>query len=89
MTDLAAQFAGTQKVIEKHRFDVGSLHDYMSDHVVNFSGDITLSQFKGGQSNPTYSIDAGGKAYVLRRKPPGELLPLLMQWTGNFGLLVP
>jgi len=75
MTDLEAQFAGTQDVIEKHRFDVGNLHDYMSAHVADFSGDITLSQFKGGQSNPTYRIDAGGKSYVLRRKPPGELLP--------------
>ena len=60
MTDLEAQFAGTQDVIEKHSFDVGNLRDYMSAHVADFSGDITLSQFKGGQSNPTYRIDAGG-----------------------------
>ena len=75
MTDLASQFAGTQDVLEKHRFNVGNLQDYMFRHVDGFSGDITLSQFKGGQSNPTYRIDAGGQAYVLRRKPPGELLP--------------
>jgi len=75
MTDLEAQFAGTQDVLEKHRFNVGNLQDYMSAHVDSFSGDIALSQFKGGQSNPTYRIDAGGQTYVLRRKPPGELLP--------------
>ena len=75
MTDLASQFAGTQDVLEKHRFNVGNLQDYMSRHVDGFSGDITLSQFKGGQSNPTYRIDADGQVFVLRRKPPGELLP--------------
>ena len=75
MTDLASQFAGTQDVLEKHRFNVGNLQDYMSRHVDGFSGDITLSQFKGGQSHPTYRIDAGGQVFVLRRKPPGDLLP--------------
>jgi len=75
MTDLASQFAGTQDVLEKHRFNVGNLQDYMSRHVDGFSGDITLSQFKGGQSNPTYRIDANGQVFVLRRKPPGDLLP--------------
>ena len=75
MTDLASQFAGTQDVLEKHRFNVGNLQDYMSRHVDGFSGDITLSQFKGGQSNPTYRIDADGQVFVLRRKPPGDLLP--------------
>ena len=75
MTDLESQFAGTQDVLEKHRFNVGNLQDYMSAHVDGFSGDTTLSQFKGGQSNPTYRIDAGGQVFVLRRKPPGELLP--------------
>jgi len=75
MTDLASQFAGTQDVLEKHRFNVGNLQDYMFRHVDGFSGDITLSQFKGGQSNPTYRIDADGQVFVLRRKPPGELLP--------------
>ena len=75
MTDLASQFAGTQDVLEKHRFNVGNLQDYMFRHVDGFSGDIALSQFKGGQSNPTYRIDADGQVFVLRRKPPGDLLP--------------
>ena len=75
MTDLETQFAGTQEVLEQHRFDTGNLRDYMAGNVEGFSGDIELRQFKGGQSNPTYRIDAGGRSYVLRRKPPGELLP--------------
>ena len=75
MSDLQAQFAGTQDVLEQHRFDIERLQSYMEAHVEGFSGAIALSQFKGGQSNPTYRIDAGGRSYVLRRKPPGNLLP--------------
>lgn len=75
MTDLQSQFAGTQDVLEQHRFDIARLQSYMEAHVEGFSGNIELSQFKGGQSNPTYRIDAGGQSYVLRRKPPGVLLP--------------
>jgi aminoglycoside phosphotransferase (APT) family kinase protein len=40
-----------------------------------FRGPLQVEQFKGGQSNPTYRITAGGKRYALRRKPPGKLLP--------------
>ena len=40
-----------------------------------FAGPITLSQFKGGQSNPTYLVETPARRYVLRRKPPGKLLP--------------
>ncbi|MFM6272522.1 MAG: phosphotransferase [Hyphomicrobiales bacterium] len=36
---------------------------------------MSVTQFKGGQSNPTYLIEADDKSYVLRRKPPGNLLP--------------
>ena len=75
VTDLNDQFAGTQDVLAQHTFDIDRLQGYMEQHVDGFSGTISLSQFKGGQSNPTYRIDAGGQSYVLRRKPPGELLP--------------
>jgi aminoglycoside phosphotransferase (APT) family kinase protein len=48
----------------------------MADHVDGFSGPLTVSQFKGGQSNPTYRLDTpSGRSFVLRRKPPGKLLP--------------
>jgi aminoglycoside phosphotransferase (APT) family kinase protein len=43
--------------------------------VLDFSGNLVVEQFKGGQSNPTYRLSAGGTRYVLRRKPPGKLLP--------------
>jgi aminoglycoside phosphotransferase (APT) family kinase protein len=62
-------------VREAHRFDVASLERYLTDHVQGFSGPLAVRQFVGGQSNPTYYLTAGGQAYVLRRKPPGKLLP--------------
>jgi aminoglycoside phosphotransferase (APT) family kinase protein len=61
-------------VLEAHRFDVGQLEEYMSSHVESFRGLLTVSQFKGGQSNPTYLLEAESGRYVLRRKPPGTLL---------------
>jgi aminoglycoside phosphotransferase (APT) family kinase protein len=69
------QFVGTTQVAERHRFDTASLERYMREHVEGFSGSLEVEQFKGGQSNPTFRLTAGGKRYVLRRKPPGKLLP--------------
>jgi aminoglycoside phosphotransferase (APT) family kinase protein len=68
-------YLGTRPVAEAHRFDVAALERYMREHVEGFSGALTVEQFKGGQSNPTYRLSAGGKSYVMRRKPPGKLLP--------------
>lgn len=48
---------------------------YLEAHVDGFRGPLTATKFKGGQSNPTYRIDAASGTYVLRRKPPGPLLP--------------
>lgn len=47
---------------------------YLQQHVVGFRGPLTWSKFVGGQSNPTYLIEAASGRYVLRRKPPGQLL---------------
>jgi aminoglycoside phosphotransferase (APT) family kinase protein len=47
----------------------------MREHVEGFSGTLAVEQFKGGQSNPTFKLSAGGKSYVMRRKPQGKLLP--------------
>jgi aminoglycoside phosphotransferase (APT) family kinase protein len=66
---------GTRPVGDRLRFDEDALERWMEKHVQGFSGPIEVSQFKGGQSNPTYRIDARSGAYVLRRKPPGMLLP--------------
>ena len=67
--------AQTAEVREAHRFDTAALERYMRAHVEGFSGTLEVRQFRGGQSNPTYYLSAGGREYVLRRKPPGKLLP--------------
>jgi aminoglycoside phosphotransferase (APT) family kinase protein len=70
------QFIGTKPVEERHRFDVDALQKYLKDRIDGLRGPLQVEQFKGGQSNPTYRIaGADGKEYVLRRKPPGKLLP--------------
>mgnify|MGYP003649529445 CR=1 FL=1 len=66
--------SGTIPVLERHQFDVKALEAFMVANVAGFQGELTVEEFAGGQSNPTYSLKAGGKQYVLRRKPPGELL---------------
>lgn len=69
------QFIGTMPVQERHRFDVAALARYMQSNVAGFSGPLQVEQFKGGQSNPTFLLKTPGHRYVLRRKPPGKLLP--------------
>ena len=66
---------GTREIAERLRFDEAALAGWMQEHVEGFRGPLTVSQFKGGQSNPTYRLDSAGRSYVLRRKPPGKLLP--------------
>ena len=66
---------GTREVAERLRFDEHALSRWMAEHVAGFRGPLTVRQFKGGQSNPTYRLDSPSGAYVLRRKPPGKLLP--------------
>lgn len=68
-------FSGTKPVEERHRFDEARLDEWMRANVENYRGPLTVSQFKGGQSNPTYRLDTPDRAYVLRRKPFGKLLP--------------
>lgn len=72
---MSSDFTGTGAVREAHRFDTRRLAQYMREHVQDFQGDLEVEQFKGGQSNPTFLIRAGDKRYVMRRKPPGKLLP--------------
>lgn len=73
--DRQNEFSGTRDVADQHRFDESRLADYMRAHIDGFEGPIEVSQFKGGQSNPTYRITAPSGRYVMRRKPPGKLLP--------------
>jgi aminoglycoside phosphotransferase (APT) family kinase protein len=65
---------GTTAVREGFAFDEAALADWMRHHVDGFAGPMQVTQFKGGQSNPTYRLNTPGKSYVLRRKPPGALL---------------
>jgi len=67
--------SGTRDVSERLRFDEAGLARWMAANVAEFAGPVSVSQFKGGQSNPTYKLETPGAAYVLRRKPPGKLLP--------------
>ena len=75
MMDRTEANTGTREVSERLRFDVAGLEEWMADHVPGFSGPVSVSQFKGGQSNPTYRLVSPSGRYVLRRKPPGKLLP--------------
>ena len=56
-------------------FDVEALSAYLGRHLDGFEGSPQVRQFPGGQSNPTYLLTTPGRRYVLRRKPPGDLLP--------------
>ena len=69
------QFTGTRPVADAHRFDEAALLRYLREHIDGFGPDLAVEMFKGGQSNPTFLLKSGGRRYVLRRKPPGVLLP--------------
>jgi aminoglycoside phosphotransferase (APT) family kinase protein len=75
MIDAQAQFSGTRPVAPQHAFDTGALQAWMRAHVPGFEGSLQVEQFKGGQSNLTFRLSAGGRRYVMRRKPAGTLLP--------------
>jgi aminoglycoside phosphotransferase (APT) family kinase protein len=66
---------GTKEVAESHRFDESRLAAWMQANVEGYAGPLEVRQFKGGQSNPTYQLVTPTKKYVMRRKPPGKLLP--------------
>ena len=73
--DRQATFSGTKEVADALRFDAARLTAYLAQHLPDIGGPLTVRQFKGGQSNPTYLIEAPARKLVLRRKPPGKLLP--------------
>ncbi len=63
-------------VTKAHRFDARRLAGYLRARGLSeFAGGVTALQYQGGQSNPTYRLEAGGRYFVLRKKPPGDLLP--------------
>jgi len=71
----AAANPGATLVAAVHPIDTVALAGWLRTHVAPFSGEVVVEQFQGGQSNPTYRVTAGDRRYVLRRKPPGPLLP--------------
>ncbi len=73
--DRQEAYSGTKEVIEAHRFDVKRLEAYLAERIEGFQTPLEVRQFKGGQSNPTYQLITPNRKYVLRRKPPGKLLP--------------
>lgn len=74
-SDRQQVFSGTKDVAERYRFDVARLEAYLAERIDGFQPPLTVRQFKGGQSNPTYQLITPNRNYVLRRKPPGKLLP--------------
>ena len=76
MSSEAPSFA--QAVREQHRFDEAKLEAYLQREIPDFGPDMSVLQFQGGASNPTFLITTGSgetqKRYVLRKKPPGQLL---------------
>jgi aminoglycoside phosphotransferase (APT) family kinase protein len=71
------RFVGTMPVQERHRFDAAALERWLRGCIDGFSGPLAVEQFRGGQSNPTYLLSAGGRRCVLRAKPgpAAKLLP--------------
>jgi len=73
--DRQQAFSGTKEVAGALTLDTARLAHYLAAQVPGFAGPLTVRQFKGGQSNPTYLLETPARSYVLRRKPPGRLLP--------------
>jgi aminoglycoside phosphotransferase (APT) family kinase protein len=74
-------------VREAHRFDENALNEYLKNNLEGYAGPLKVQQFEGGQSNPTFLLIAGGKEYVMRKKPPGKLLPSAHQVDREFRVM--
>ena len=68
-------FSGICDTPDHLKIDERALEAFMAAHVEGFTRPLSVDKFRGGQSNPTYLITTPSKKYVLRRKPPGTLLP--------------
>src|SRR5688500_10560881 len=71
------QFVGTKPLSEGHAFDVAALERWLSDRMAGFAGPLTVEQFKGGQSNPTFRLTTPGGPCVMRAKL-GSVAKLLL-----------
>ena len=77
LPDAMEQFTGTRPPSASHALDVASLERWLGGHMPGYAGPLQVSQFKGGQSNPTYLLNTPSAAYVMRTKPGpvARLLP--------------
>ena len=73
--DRQSTFSGTKEVAGVLAIDAARLETFLASLLPDFSGPLRVQQFKGGQSNPTYLLETPARRFVLRRKPPGKLLP--------------
>ena len=73
---MSADAVGTTAVQERHRFDAARLEAFLTGRIEGFRGPLTVEQFKGGQSNPTYLLDTPTARYVLRAQAPGQAAAL-------------
>ena len=85
-------------VRENHRFDAARLEAWLAAHIGDFAGPLKIDQFNRGASNPTFLLTTPTARYVLRKKPPGVLLPSahqidrdyrIMSTLGSLGFPVP
>jgi len=74
MSSAGAPNVGTSPIRSGYGFDEGALAQWLEANVPDYRGPLTVEQFNGGQSNPTYKLITPARSYVLRRKPPGALL---------------
>ena len=72
---------------ESHRFDVDRLDSWLADRLDGFGCGVRVRQYEGGQSNPTYLIESASRRVVLRKKPPGLLLPTAHQVEREYRIL--
>jgi aminoglycoside phosphotransferase (APT) family kinase protein len=75
IVDSEELFSGTKAVELRYQLNEVALAAWLTNNVTGYKGPLTIAQFRGGQSNPTYKLITPRTSYVLRRKPPGTLLP--------------
>ena len=75
------------EVRESHRFDVERLGAWLAERLDGFGGDLRVRQYEGGQSNPTFLVESAARQVVVRKKPPGVLLPTAHQVEREFRIL--
>ena len=75
------------EIRESHRFDRARLDAWLKGRLDGFGGGIRVRQYEGGQSNPTFLVESAARRVVLRKKPPGLLLPTAHQVEREFRIL--